>query len=80
MKIQNSSKQSSLKVNKQFNLDRSIEEELNNKKDYIIPDNIVSSDNSTNKLSEEEENIGNIHFTIQIQKALKEAIEQNDKV
>lgn len=79
--MQNLIKQLSLKVTNKFDLGNNNEEEFTTKKDCLITETLSISDiNSTNKLSEEEENVGNLHFTIRVQKALKEAIEQNDKV
>jgi|LauGreDrversion4_2_1035121.scaffolds.fasta_scaffold801643_2 hypothetical protein len=48
------------------------EEENSVKKDCIIPDSHI--------ITEEEENIGNHHHYLSVQKALKEAIDENDKV
>lgn len=61
------------------NIDHSIEDNINKKEDFIIPD-IAKNIANNNKLSELDEYEGNSHYIIQVQNALKEAIEENDKV
>lgn len=55
-----------------FILDNINEEENIVKKDCVITD--------SNVLTEEEENIGNHHHYLSVQKALKDALDENDRV
>lgn len=74
--LENSKGNKSAKIQSKelFYSDFSVEEDnINFKKDCVLPD-------SHEKLSEEEENVANYHYTENLKKALNEACEVNEKV